>query len=250
MTNPSPPPPPHNKDWSDAALRPADQAQNLPDPTTYTLFQVKSTLNAKKQLIPWLKEIEVSLIGLGIHAVVDNTLERPYRDDPKAVWWERTSRGVVMWMRPSISTDILHQMQTTGKPMTFADEFFKLLKETVHGVGAHASIEWFNEYHTIKLEDFGKPSEYVVRKVQSYIDIQDCGINMSPCEPLFTMVLALRPRFALIMNRILDRLTAMPNLQGDYWALSMTEFQKICSNLIHYLRTEDSARGNEYLPNR
>ncbi|CAI7665823.1 unnamed protein product [Penicillium viridicatum] len=89
---------PKNKNWDEvenAQSVAPDQAYNLPDPATVTLYKITPQLTSGDDFDTWEAMVVKQLRGLQLHNLIDDKVDRPDRNDPYATRWvelsERTS---------------------------------------------------------------------------------------------------------------------------------------------------------------
>lgn len=232
---------PHNKIWSfdrypgsGGGLKPLNQGQNLPDPTTYTLLPLRMVLSNREGLRQWLNEVNANLRGVGIEAVIDNCIQRPYRDDPNAERWKRVSLAVVLWLRNGMSTEAINRMEATGRSMVFADDFVKLLKETLHNT--HSPYMLYRKYRSTDINGFSKPSEYVAEIMEIYTGVFGFGTMLPGLDPLHTIADALLSKGYDVLSAILAK------LPENLVMVSITEFRSISSTVIELIRAWERTR--------
>lgn len=175
--------------------------------------------------------------------MIDYTLDRPYRDDPNADRWKKVSQAVVLWLRNSISIEVINAMETTGRSMDFADDFLELLDDKIHGHRYGISLEIYSDYRILDINAFNKPSEYVAELMKRYIDVFNFGTKVPALDPLHTIIDASLSKGHDVWELVLSQLEPMETFRENYGTLTISEFRSICNTIIYHLRKVESKRN-------
>lgn len=232
----------HERDdeWEDIeAVRPANQGQNLPGRNAVLNFlktnPLKTTLTEKKDLPTWLNDVTAVLKDLQISQVIDDTIPRPPRHAVEARRWQTISIEVKAWLCSSVNQDITAQMKLTGEAINYADDFVRVLKETLRGEGTLTREEAWQEFHDEAAKIDAKASEYVAKVLRAFIKASSHGMEMQPLQALYMVMDRLQGSYNWPTGIIM---LAIDDMDKDTY--SMAEFQAICREMIIDLRDIES----------
>ncbi|KAJ5736944.1 uncharacterized protein N7483_002069 [Penicillium malachiteum] len=169
--------PPKGYDWYRDTKVARTQADNLP----------RDRIRAN-DYEDWQTQVKAILAGYGLTDLIDVKLDRPKTTDNRGERWKRISLSVVVWLKQSISPDLLKELEQKHRRFIFADEVFHAIKTHMDCASPHADAETLTQWEKLSVIDFPTTSRFIDEVLLAMKRLNDRHMPMNPYAVIMKII--------------------------------------------------------------
>lgn len=229
---------PDDKNWDEVervqSMAP-DQGYDLPDPAIITLYKITPQLTSSDDFDAWEAMVVKQLWGLKLHNLIDDKIERPYRNAENAEPWVDLSERVCSWLSYGLDPALNREISMRSGNIRWADKFMseckRCFKAKGHAAITTATIKFFRTRRT----EFNNIEEFITAVKNRYMTARDLKGHVVPYHmmTIITIELSQIPELKSFIDLKNDRLEDEADPGSK---VSTDDVFKYCQSIIDKVR--------------